>query len=315
MTSIFSEAAHLFLCFDMIHNFKIYKLNLQNRVQSFRGLEGFKEAEEYKIKMKQVGKGHPQTYYILGGFYTRLNRYEDAEWLYLKAIEIKPDYIVATNSLIGLYIKTNQFQKGLDHQKKLLEKEQNNLFWLAAMEILYFHLGDLEKAEKYSKRVDEILNEDISQANQLAVQYHNGKNFERAVLYFNKAMELEPDVLWHYYNQSCGYALMGKTELAIDWLSQSINKGYDDFNHIHTDADLKSIRDEPAFKTLMEKHFPGQVLEGEFPIAIGTENTEPIYFQENCILLADYYESEGEHERAKWLREKAAELEVVEGKE
>lgn len=42
-------------------------------------------------------------------------------------------------------------------------------------------------------------------------------------------------------------------DLAIKNFSQSIDKGYNDFEWAAKDLDLKSLQDDPEFKTLLQK--------------------------------------------------------------
>lgn len=55
------------------------------------------------------------------------------------------------------------------------------------------------------------------------------------------------------YNLACAYALSGQESTAIDWLERAVSGGLDRVNLIEKDADLDSLRDNPRFRTLLER--------------------------------------------------------------
>ena len=55
-----------------------------------------------------------------------------------------------------------------------------------------------------------------------------------------------------YYNLSCTYSLLKNKPMAINCLDKAIKAGYANYSHILQDSDLNNIRDEQAFKTLIE---------------------------------------------------------------
>ncbi|MEO1991796.1 MAG: hypothetical protein ABGW78_07680 [Pirellulales bacterium] len=73
----------------------------------------------------------------------------------------------------------------------------------------------------------------------------------RAVELDNKIVELLPEDFLARYNLACSLARAGKSDEAIDSLSQSILLGYDDLAHMDVDPDLDSIRDLPDFQALL----------------------------------------------------------------
>jgi tetratricopeptide (TPR) repeat protein len=56
-----------------------------------------------------------------------------------------------------------------------------------------------------------------------------------------------------HYNLACSYSLLGKINLSLAALSKAIGLGYDDIQHIESDTDLDSLRNEEAYKTLINK--------------------------------------------------------------
>ena len=56
-----------------------------------------------------------------------------------------------------------------------------------------------------------------------------------------------------YYNLACSLALTGNPDDAMDALRRAVDLGYDDFEYLLKDSDLKSLRDHPQFQELLER--------------------------------------------------------------
>lgn len=63
---------------------------------------------------------------------------------------------------------------------------------------------------------------------------------------------LSNDSTANAYNAACFYARMNEKEIAINYLKKAIEEGHYDFFHIEHDHDLLNIREEDAFKQLIE---------------------------------------------------------------
>lgn len=56
-----------------------------------------------------------------------------------------------------------------------------------------------------------------------------------------------------HYNFACSLSLIGKKDEAFEVLEKAIELGYSDFEHLKKDSDLKSLRDDPRFQSLVLK--------------------------------------------------------------
>jgi hypothetical protein len=52
------------------------------------------------------------------------------------------------------------------------------------------------------------------------------------------------------YNIACVYALQNQIEDALKWLKKSVSNGFDNWNHIKNDNELKNIRNTSYFIAL-----------------------------------------------------------------
>ena len=69
-----------------------------------------------------------------------------------------------------------------------------------------------------------------------------------------RLVRLQPDNATAHYNLACSLALIGESEEAIDELRAAFERGYADLGHLEIDTDLDSVRDLPAFLSLLEEY-------------------------------------------------------------
>jgi len=56
------------------------------------------------------------------------------------------------------------------------------------------------------------------------------------------------------YNVACLYAIVNNKEKALEYLEKSMQNGYDKFNWIQADYDMKNIKNLPEFNALIQKY-------------------------------------------------------------
>ena len=71
-----------------------------------------------------------------------------------------------------------------------------------------------------------------------------------------KLVRLEPDNATAHYNLACSLALVRREAQAVKALEHAITLGYDDYDWMLHDPDLKGLRDHPGFQKLVAKLQP-----------------------------------------------------------
>lgn len=87
----------------------------------------------------------------------------------------------------------------------------------------------------------------------LAESYTRRGEYEKGLRIDKQLEKLCPRDATVSYNLACSYALTGKKKLALKTLSKAVRLGYNDFEYLKKDTDLRSLREEPAFKSLCQK--------------------------------------------------------------
>lgn len=63
---------------------------------------------------------------------------------------------------------------------------------------------------------------------------------------------LRPTDPFVHYNLACSYAMLGEKEKAFEQLARAVELGYDDREFLLSDTDLKSLREDPRFRRILE---------------------------------------------------------------
>jgi cytochrome c-type biogenesis protein CcmH/NrfG len=79
------------------------------------------------------------------------------------------------------------------------------------------------------------------------------KEAARAALSLEIAVLIKPDRPAAWYDLACARALSGDPSRALEALRTAIDRGYRDADHLAADEDLKSIRQRPEFRALLER--------------------------------------------------------------
>ena len=246
------------------------------------------EAIDHYLQALQIKPDYAEAHYNIGNVLYMQKRIEEAISHYLQALRIKPDYAEAHNNL-GLALKDlGRTDEAIDHYLQALrikpdyEKAQYNLNEvLAFSREIHGNIDKIENALKYEPN-DPFLNYILGN------MYRINGNVDKAIEYYQKALSFEPEfieAMYHlaklfiikmeyekalslyqkmigilpnheavYYNIACIYAMQSKPEKSISWLKKAVENGFDDWNHIKTDVDLKNIRGSFYYKEFIKGH-------------------------------------------------------------
>lgn len=116
--------------------------------------------------------------------------------------------------------------------------------------------GELLRAKKYAESIAEY--EAYLKANRFdgsawsnyAYAQHMGGDLEGSIKSGQRAIELGFRPETESYNIACAFALLGKTDNAIEWLTKALENKYADQETLEGDDDLNSLRSDPRFIAL-----------------------------------------------------------------
>jgi len=78
--------------------------------------------------------------------------------------------------------------------------------------------------------------------------------YEEAIASCDRAIQIQPDYPYSWYNKACCYALQGDVDLAIENLQQAIDLRLENREYVKTDSHFDAIRENELFKKLVDNY-------------------------------------------------------------
>jgi tetratricopeptide (TPR) repeat protein len=78
--------------------------------------------------------------------------------------------------------------------------------------------------------------------------------YDSAIIYLQKAIQLNPSNGRTYYRLACSYALNNQAADAVSYLKQAFEKGFKNYDVLINDPDLSNLKDNKEFQALIEKY-------------------------------------------------------------
>jgi tetratricopeptide (TPR) repeat protein len=170
------------------------KLMAQQKYDEAQNL-GNSKKEKYKKLMEAIRMAPKEPLYRvgLGDEYFKDGQFDKAEKVYLSAIKVNPEFMIAYRMLGRLYMQKGQWDDATKNLNRALN--QPNVInpiqlynWLGYSE---YRKGDLTKAEKAWLRALDINDNDRIRLN-LALIYKEGNRLDLAQASLLKALEMNP---------------------------------------------------------------------------------------------------------------------------
>ena len=111
-----------------------------------------------------------------------------------------------------------------------------------------------EEALKYFQKAIELCPKWSFANNSIAQCYAELKQYDKAIEHYLKNINQEPENYNLYYNLSYTYSLNKNKVDALKYLEISLQKGFNNFDHLEKDTDLDFIRNTKEFKDMIIKY-------------------------------------------------------------
>ncbi|KAK2705210.1 hypothetical protein QYM36_017305 [Artemia franciscana] len=156
-------------------------------------LKKYHDAEKAYLKALMLRKRYPDCYYNLGNLYLETKQLDKAYAAYLNATSLRPTHALAWSNLIAMLDNEGNVSKAMMLSKKALK-------YIPGEPSLHFTMANaLGKTGRYQESEDHFLeairlmpDNPVYYAN-LGVLYHRWKKYEKALLYYRLALQLDPE--------------------------------------------------------------------------------------------------------------------------
>ena len=259
----------------------------------------FKPAETTFQKAVQLDSLNWSPFNKIGNFYRHHSEYEKAKAYLTKAHEMNPPERYPYINLAIIHFDEGLENEGIAWLDTAWVKFQDPM-------VYYFKMYLQLHSENYAQATEELqrligLQKRFEGLPAIFRELQN-KNYERV----DSLIKAMPDSLSNlpYYFQARVQAQLGHPEKAIELLSRDI--ALFPYRMILRDTFFNPLHGRQAFEELLRKHFPEKY--DDLDTFEWEQEDAASYYPENCVSLANYYVSQGELDRARFLYEKAIEL-------
>jgi len=225
--------------------------NLGNVYYKSGDVEG---AVEYYSKALVISPSLKEGHNNLGNALMRSGKIEVAIAHFRESLRIDPDFDVASVNLKKALLILQEIDVSIKNSENALKIEPQNPKFYYNLGNSYFMKGDFDNAIRYFRNALSIDPNFVRALNNLSIVYMKKKEYDEAIKVIKRLMEGQPDNSRYHYNTACMYALQDKVEESIFWLREAIKKGYDNWDNIKSDKQLKNIRSSLGYRELLSGH-------------------------------------------------------------
>ena len=156
-------------------------------------------------------------------------------------------------NLAFLHFRAKRYEAALHFAQASYLLRPNNEDIVHQYGAVLSELGRLKEAVKLLKLATELESGCAGAWYDLGLAHARLKHRTQARRCLLKSLELRPESAWSHYDLACLDALEGRRDAAFDNLLEAVERGFRDLGHIRRDADLRSLRRDARWKTLIKQ--------------------------------------------------------------
>ncbi len=212
----------------------------------------YSEAEIYYSAAIRLAPDDARLFNNLGVATIRSGKFKDAILYFQEALRLEPNHANARNNLRKALTDQRRLDEAIARVRESLKSTPDDATLQLQLGDLYQKQGELVRAMEFYRKAL-IINPALTPAlSRLAnAQAYRGEN-EAALSTFERLVQLEPENAEAYYNLARLFARLDRIEDSITYLKKAIEMGFDDWEMIKTDVNLKNIRRTSEYLSLIK---------------------------------------------------------------
>lgn len=236
----------------------VYKYNLG---YSKKQTLNYPAAEAYFTESINFDPAYESAYSLRAAVYKARKKYNLAVADYEELIKLEKDesYQASWYHARGLvYWEMGNKDKAFEDLKKatVLSPTTDN-YWYDLGRFMKTSMSNLTLAGTFLQKAMDLAAKDDTSGTYTYALFFTGKSAAAIAMQQRRlaaAKGDEYDWKWALHNMACIYALAGDKTRAVEYVSRSLAAGYDDYQHLLTDRDLRSVMDTPQWKAMLDKY-------------------------------------------------------------
>jgi tetratricopeptide (TPR) repeat protein len=194
-----------------------------------QAIQQYQHALRLNPKQKEI-------YINLGRAFIQKQKFDPAIDLFYQALTIDTNYAEVRIDLANTLVRKGRLDEALYQYEVVISKKEYATIAARNRDVV------LAKISR-EQQVRLLFN--------TAVRFAAEKQYDLAIDLLKRILVITPNDPLFYYNISCLFSIQDKKEQAIHWLRQAVEFGYDNWEKLKTDPDMKNIKDEPYFHELI----------------------------------------------------------------
>jgi len=139
------------------------------------GQEELESTAEKLEKYLDANKNDVMGIFHMANINFDMGKYSEAEKLYIKTVELQPEFYSAYLNLAAVYRKTGQLEKAAECCNKVLESNKEHPQALTALSKIELEGNNVEAGLEYAKKAYEFDSGDLNVISNLCLAYHYNK--------------------------------------------------------------------------------------------------------------------------------------------
>ncbi len=212
------------------------------------------DAIKYYTEALHIDSHQERVYYNLGVIYIQKGNIKKAIGYFIDAIHEKSGYVDAINALESARTAQKKRDDLILRIREMIKSEPNNTILITKLGSIYMQQGNYDEAISEYQKALSINTNFIDAMYGLVLVYSDCNESTKALNMLQNIRLIQPGNPDVYYNIACIYAKQNMSDKSIEWLKQSIEKGFHNWDLIKKDPDLASIRNTAFINELIKNH-------------------------------------------------------------
>lgn len=181
----------------------------------------YKDERSIALSVVKDSPNLPMAYNIRGNYYESIDNYTRAIDDYSKAIALEPE-LLYVNNRSHCYIHINDWNNAINDLNFLCEYDPSENFYLNQKAKVLVELKRYKEAELIVTKILQSDNLDYTAHNTLGNIYIGNNELEKAILEYDKSIEIKPEISAAYQNKGVALGRLFKFEESVECFDEAI---------------------------------------------------------------------------------------------